>query len=110
MTLDEAVAMLCDCPELRNGTTKTPERVGDAFAEEAAQVLDEDRMTFSNPGDAHPDDVEAQSEGERPQLEVQQRAKTRRESKAAKVVTLRDYRRGRPKKKKKKPKGKEPPR
>ena len=111
MTLDEAVAMLCDCPELRKGTSTTPERVAEAFAEEAADVLAEDRMTFSNPGDgSHGDDVEAESEseGERPQLEVQRRSKTRRESKAAKVVTLRDYRRGRPKKKK--PKGKEPPR
>ena len=107
MTLDDAVAMLCDCPELRKGTTKTPERVAKAFVHEAAEVLDEDRMTFSNPGDdAHPEDIVAESEGERPQLEVQQRAKTRRESKAAKVVTLRDYRRGRPRK----PKGKEPPR
>jgi len=104
MTLDEAVAMLCDCPELRQGASKTTERVADAFAEEAAEVLDEDRMTFSKPGD----DLHAERDDERLQLEVQHRVSSTRESKAAKVVSLRDYRRGRSKKKK--PKGKEPPR
>lgn len=106
MTLDEAVAMLCDYPELRQGASKTCDRVAHAFAEEAAGVLDEDRMTFSKPGDdPHSDDI--QNDGERPELEVQHRASSTRESKAAKIVSLRDYRRGRPRTK---PKGKEPPR
>lgn len=90
VTLDEATELV---GVRRPSETTVPEQVSAAFDEEAERVLDEDRFTFSR-ADTTPATVDVEH--------VQSAV---RNSCASRVVVLRDYRRGRPRK----PQGREPP-
>ncbi|MEM9069642.1 MAG: hypothetical protein AAGE52_14105 [Myxococcota bacterium] len=88
MTLDEARQVLERCSE--RATPDAPDQVADAYADEAASVLEQDRMTFRNAG------APAGRTWNEHSVEVQRGSALRRESHASKVVVLRDHRRGRP--------------
>ena len=70
-------------------------RVREAFAAEAAEVVEGDRLEFVKAG-APAGGSGGGEGGERPEVEVQHLGQTRRSSTAARVVVLRDQRRGRP--------------
>lgn len=91
VTLDEASEALAT--RLPAQAT-TPEQVADAFAKEASEILVEDRVSFRNI-----DTLDSSVE-----VDIQPLPQSRRESYAARVVILRDHRRGR-----RSTKGREPP-
>lgn len=94
LTLDD-VADVLQTSTLR-ARSGAPQEVTAAFAEEAEELLATDRMSFL-PAEAH-DRVESE-------VEVRHQHEQRRASGSARIIVLRDSRRGRPRK----PKGREPP-
>ncbi|MEM9070889.1 MAG: hypothetical protein AAGE52_20435 [Myxococcota bacterium] len=87
LTLGEAKQRVDRFPA---GVPNAPDQVASAFADEAASVLQQDRMSFRGG-----DEPVGRSPNE-PTVDVQHRLESRRESHASRVVVLRDHRRGRP--------------
>ncbi len=108
-TLDEVKAELGKAAELCVPRTDAANQVVDAFAHEAKAVLKDDRLQFGRPGhdDSTPTDVGGDDGGpKRWGVTVQHLSNAIREAHTSRLITLRDRRRGRPRR----PKEREPPR